>query len=275
MAVLANTDYEGEIRQQGDTVQVRTYGSVTVQDYQRGMTIAAEDLVPTKEAMTVGSAKYFAFDVDDLDRAQNDLSAVQGYTSRAGVALANHIDSYLLAFHASALAANKITGGGGAAINIDANGAGTAVYELLVDAGTKLDDQSVPLVDRWAIISPYAKGLCLKSTTYLIRASELGDQVVTSGGLPARDAARRGFLGQMAGFNIWVSTNLPTNGANRYLVYGQGKPVSYAAQIPPGTLESMRLESTFATRVRGLLLHGGKVFAEQSKQLGTIYVDNS
>ena len=82
--------------QAGDTVQVRTFGSITVQDYQRGLPIAAESLVPLKETLTIDKAKYFAFDVDSLDVAQNDINAIDGYTRRAGVALTNAIDSYAL-----------------------------------------------------------------------------------------------------------------------------------------------------------------------------------
>lgn len=276
MAVCANTDYEGEIADFGDTVQVRTYGNVTVKDYQRGMLTDAEDLVPVKETMTIDTAKYFQFDVDDLDQAQNDLSAIQGYTMRAGVSTSNYLDAYIFSLHASALTANKISNGG-SAINIDSNGAGTAIYDLVVQAGEKLDDQDVPSDARWIVISPYAKKLALLSTTYLVRATDLGDSIVQTGkiGMTARQAMQRGYLGQMGAFDVWVSTKLPTNGANKYWVYGQGKPISFAAQIKPGSVEAIRLESSFATRVRGLILYGGKVFAETSKALGSVYVDNS
>jgi hypothetical protein len=74
---------------------------------------------------------------------------------------------------------------------------------------------------------------------------------------------------------VYVSNNLPASGANYFCVYGQGKPVLYAAQIPPGQIEVLRLETTFATAGRALLLHDGKVLAEHSKRLGSILVDNS
>ena len=40
-------------------------------------------------------------------------------------------------------------------------------------------------------------------------------------------------------------------------------------------MEALRLETTFATRVRGLLLHGAQVFAEDAKALGVIYTTNA
>lgn len=276
MAAIANNNYEGEIAAFGDTVQVRTFGNVTVQNYQRGQTLSPEDLAPTKETLTVDQAKAFVFDVDDLDKVQNDISAIQGYTGRAGVAVSNNMDSYAMSFYSSAHANNQLSNGG-SAYDISANTAGTAAYELFVNAGVALDTFNVPSDQRWIIVSPYVKGLLLKSTTYLIRASDLGDAIVSTAriGMTARDAMARGYVGQAAGFDIWCSTNLATNGSNRYMLYGQGKPLSFAAQIQPGSVEAIRLPDTFATRVRGLVLYGGKVFAEDSKRLGYIYVDNS
>ena len=274
LSVMCNTDYEGDVKEAGDTVQVRTFGSITVQDYQRGLPIAAESLVPLKETLTVDKAKYFAFDVDSLDVAQNDINAIDGYTRRAGVALSNAIDSYALSFSLSGNSANAV-GTAAAPINITADTATTAVYEQLVAAGLTLDNLSVPQVGRWAIVTPYFKSLCLKSVTYFIRATELGDAIVQTANLGAVDATRKGFIGQMAGFDIYCSTNAKTNGTYWACPYGQGKPVSYAAQIPPSTLEAIRLESTFATRVRGLLLHGGAVFTEDAKRLGVMYVNNA
>lgn len=268
---FVNTDYEGEIRAAGDTVQVRTYGNITVQDYERGAQIAAEDLAPTKEALTVNLSKYFAFDVDDLDEVQNDLNAVNGYTSRAAVAMSNAIDSYLFSFYSSALAANQV-----GSVTVTPNTATTAVYELLVNAGVLLDQQNVPQNDRWIVVSPYVKGVMMKSTSYFIRASAMGDQVVTTArlapngqGATAAEMANRGYIGQAAGFDVYVSNNLPTStGSAKYCLWGQGRPISYAAQIPASRVQALTLQDTFATRVRGLLLHGGKVFAENSKALG-------
>jgi hypothetical protein len=274
MSLCANTDYEGEIRQAGDTVWVRTYGNVTIQDYQRGLSISYEDLTPVKESMTVNTSKYFAFSVDDLDRAQNDINATDGYTRRAAVAMSNHIDTFIFSKHTSANSANELTSSS-SPYDISSETSGTAVYELVVAAGLALDKLNVAPDGRWIIIQPYAKSLLLKDTKYFINATDLGDATITSGTRTAREAMARGFIGQLANFDVYVSNNLPASGANTYWVYGQGKPISYAAQIPAGTLEALRLESTFSTAVRGLLLHDATVFTEDAKRLGSILVDNS
>lgn len=273
-AVMTNTNYEGEIKAAGDTVQVRTFGAITVQDYTRGEPISAESLVPVKETLTVDKAKYFAFDVDSLDVAQNDINAIEGYTARAAVAMSNAIDTFVFSFAQSGLAANRI-GTTASPISITKDADTTSVYQQLVYAGLKLDAQNVPADGRWAIVTPFFKSLILQSTTYFIRSTDMGDTVLRSAGLSVGAASRLGFIGQAAGFDLYVSNNLPSNGTYWANPYGQGKRVCYACQIPASSLEVLRLETTFATRVRGLLLHGAQVFAEDSKALGVMYTTNA
>jgi hypothetical protein len=263
--VMCNIDYQGEIQEKGDTVQVRTFGSVNMQNYTRGNPISYEDLNPSKETLTVTDSKLFAFEVDDLDRAQNDINALDGYSKRAAVALANEIDRKALSFYASANSANQLTNGGSAWTVSAAN-----AYTLLVDAGAKLDALSVPAQDRWVIISPIYKAFLLKDITYLIRASDLGDSVITTARVGMTANTAPGFFGRIAGFDLYVSPALPVDASGKYCQYGQGKPVSYARQLVE--TEALRLESTMATAVRGLLLHGAAVFAEDAKRFGTIYV---
>ncbi len=275
MAVMTNSNYEGEIQAAGDTVQVRTFGNITVQDYSRGLPIAAEALVPILESMIVDKAKYFAFDVDSLDVAQNDINAIDGYTRRAGVAMSNAIDTFVMqTARAGANTLNAI-GTTAAPISVTKDTDTTSVYQQLVYAARKLDELSVPQEGRWVIVTPFVKSLMMQSTTYFIRATDLGDAIITSANLGASDLSRRGFIGQAAGFDVYCSVNLPTNGTYWANIFGQDSPVSYAAQIPASAMEALRLESTFATRIRGLLLHGAKVFGEESKKLGVIYTTNA
>lgn len=261
---VANRDYEGEIREQGDTVWVRTYGNVTMSPYTRGGPIVYGDLAPTKESLVIDDAQNFAFAIDDLDEAQMDLRALDGYTDRAAVAVNNTIEDKIQAQYVGAHANNRITNGG-AAITMSASN----VYTTLVDAGKALDDQDVKLTDRWAFITPAMKAFLAKDTTYFIRATDLGDAIIKTGGNGGRANNTPGFVGQAAGFDLYLSTATPQSSTGRYCMFGAGKPISYAGQLRK--IERIRRETTWGTAVRGLILHGAKVFAEHSKQLGYIY----
>lgn len=273
MLGLVNQDWEGDLRKGGDTVHVRTRGRVTMRAYTKYTPITYEDLAPTKEPMVVATSQYFAFNVDDIDRAQNDLSALDQYTQESVVAMNNAVEAKILAQVAKAHTSNRITGASNAAIALSAEGAGTSVWEQLVKAGELLDLNEVPSDGRFAVIDPPTYSLVLNDTKRFIRASDLGDQMVASAKLTGSTAKNTpGFVGQIAGFDVYKTTQVRTatgDGAtHKLLPFGRSGAISYAGIIRE--MEALRLEGFFGNAVRGLLLHDAEVFAELSKQLGYI-----
>ena len=273
---FVNRTYQDQLLRAGDTVHVQTLDNIIVGDYERYQTISTQRPVPKDETLVVDKADYFSVDFDNLDDAQTMLSASPLYIRRGAVAMSNRIDSFIFDAYSQAWSANNISNGG-SAIDISPNTATTAVYELLVDANKRLTEQNVDRAGRWIVVTPYVESLLLKSTTYFIRSSELGDSLVTNGRFPGGMAATGvpGFIGRIAGFDVYTSNNLPKSGSNYYLIYGQDSPISYVAQIAPGNAKIHDLENTFGYRVKALMLHGKKVFSEDSKRLGTILVDNA
>lgn len=275
MAVAANTDHEGELRQAGDTVWVRKFGDILVQPYSKNTPITYQDLPSIKEALTVNEAKIVAFKLDDIDRAQADINILDGYAKRAAVAISNTIDTKIFSYYGSAHANNRLSSSG-SPYTISASNA----YTLIVDANKALDLMSVDDGARWIILTPNYKSFLMKDSTYLIKGSVLGDQILSSAKIGLRPASAReapNFVGNVSGMDVYFSVNLPSDSGGKYCLFGQGTPISYAAQIPiagPDALEAIRLESTMATAARGLLLHDGKVFSEDAKRLGSIYVDS-
>lgn len=274
MLPLVSRAYEGEIKQEGDTVWVRTYGNVSLSRYQRGQPINYNALAPTKESLKINDAQYFAINVDDLDEAQMDINALKGYTNRAAVGVSNTIEAKLLSFWASALTANKLDDGTVAAATN--SGAGHPVivsavngYELMVKAGKALDKANAPQDGRWIVVDPDYKSQLLLDTKFFIRSTDLGDSIIRSGRLNTTAKNTPGFIGQCSKFDVYVSNALPTNvGGDTICQYGAGQVISYAGQIRK--VEQIRRETTFGSTVRGLILHDGIVFAENSKAFGTI-----
>jgi hypothetical protein len=273
---FANMNYQGEIARKGDAVHVITPSAVTVAEYSNGTPISSQSLTPTDETLVINRGDYFSFDLEDVDALQSphDIIGIQAQEAARGLARA--ADTLIFSAHGSAHANNKITGDSGAAIDITSDTASTAVYELLVKAATNLNNWDLPQDRRWVVVSPYVHSLLLLSTKYFVRASDLGDAVVSTArfaGATARNTP--GFMGVIAGFDVYMSNNLPVSSTNKYVLYGQDRPFSYAAAIPTGKISMVELEDSFAVRVKGLLLHGVKVFTEDSKRLGSILVDNA
>jgi hypothetical protein len=255
MTNLVNDDYEGEITGKGSTVKVRTLGNITMGDYSG--TITYQDLAPNLESMVISDAKYFAFQVGDIEEAQTDIDALNAYTGRAAISMNDTVEAKLLGNYAAVIAANRITGASSAAIALDKDN----IYEYFVKARTALSKANVPNTGRWAVIDPDTTGLLLRAPEF-IKATDLGDQVVTSGRIGMD--ARPGFIGRIAAFDVYESNNVPVAASAKYLQFGDRYFISYAAQI--SDIEAIRLQTTFATAVRGLLLHDCKVFTEGSKR---------
>lgn len=180
---VVNRDYEGEIRQKGDTVKVGMIGDVTIRDFTKNTDLAApETLNDAQTMLTIDQAKYFNFQVDDVDAAQIAPNLRNEATSRAGYNLKDAQDAYVLALYAQATGA---VGSSGSPKN-DLSTA-TKAYEYLVQLAVKLDEQNVPSDGRWAIVPPWFHGKLL-----------LDDRFVKSGDSSAAATLANGRVGQAA-----------------------------------------------------------------------------
>jgi len=136
---ITNSDYFGEIANQGDTVKIIKEPEVSVSAYARGTTIAAQDLTDADFSLVVDKANYFAFKMDDIEEAHSHVNFMDLATNRAAYRLADQHDQevlgYLAGYKQSALHGNADT------VNTTVNGtkanASAGSDELL--AANKLD----------------------------------------------------------------------------------------------------------------------------------------
>lgn len=75
-ANLCNRDYEGEIRNYGDTVKINSISGIAVRDYKKGTPITVDDVDGTPTELKIDQQKYFAFKVEDIDRVQANVNLV-------------------------------------------------------------------------------------------------------------------------------------------------------------------------------------------------------
>ncbi len=95
---ITNTKYEGEIRNEGDKVRVRTLGKLTLSDYAKGTTLVAQDLTPTSEDLEIDQMKYFKFVVDDVDKLQNDIDTINEYAQTSKRDMQETLDTNILSY---------------------------------------------------------------------------------------------------------------------------------------------------------------------------------
>ena len=66
-----NRDFEGEIREKGNTVKICGINDVTVSEYIKNANMnAPAALSDNVRELVIDQAKYFNFQIDDIDRAQ-------------------------------------------------------------------------------------------------------------------------------------------------------------------------------------------------------------
>ena len=96
--MIANTKYEGEIKNAGDRVRVRTAATINLSVYTKQLTLVAQDLTPTSEDLIVDQQYYFKFVVDDIDKIQNDIEAINEYAQNARSEMSQLLDRDLLSY---------------------------------------------------------------------------------------------------------------------------------------------------------------------------------
>ena len=243
-ANVCNRDYEGEIREAGNTVKIGSIGDVSIGDYVKDTNIGdPEVLSDDDQSLLIDNAKYFNFYVDSIDRAQQNVNVLDEAMRRSAWALREKADAFLAATMETAVdSGNKIgtTSTPKVPTKDDA-------YEYLVDLGVLLDEANVPIDGRFVIVPAWFHGLLLK------------DQRFIKAGTSRSDAAlANGEVGEAAGFSILKSNNVPnTTGAKYKIIAGHRIATAYVEQIVD--LQTYKPEKRFGDAVKGLHVYGAKV----------------
>lgn len=260
LAAISNTDYEGEIRSFGDTVNIRTTPEITIRDYVKGQTLTVENPDKPKLQLVIDKGEYFACVEDDVDRIQSDINLMDTWSKDASERMKIKIDQRVLTDMLPDIAAtnkgatageqsasfNLGTTGSPLVVTKDGASSTVAVVDLLVDMGTVLDEANVPESDRYVVIPAKMAGL--------IKKSDLQDASLTG---DATSIVRNGRLGMIDRFTIYMSHNLNVSAGKYSIIAGHKMGFTFASQMTE--MESIRSESTFGNIVRGLQVYGYKV----------------
>jgi len=249
MAGLVNRDYEGEIKEAGDTVHVRSFGDITVRNYTRAQTLTDDTLVDPMSDLVIDQLKYTSFVVDDVDKAQADINIMEGYLKRAAYAIKLVVDQFLHAQYANVNAANVI-GSSSLPVTLTKDN----IYFYMTELRKTLKNANVT-GDINVVVDPTREALFLNSPEF-IRSTGMGDKTVGEGN-----------IGKIAGMNIHVSTNLNSSSGNRPILAFTKDFISFARQLTK--IETERVPGTFLTRCKALYVYGAKVFTNSNTTAST------
>lgn len=279
LSEVTNTDYEGELKNQGDTVRIRLAPSISISDYTVGQNLTYEVPTPIFQDMQVNKGKYFGVQVNDVLAYQADMNLMNMFTEDAAkqlkIAIENEVFFQSFVTEGPAAQNEGATAGKiSAAYNLGTDttpidqSTPENVLKAILRMSTVLDEQNVPEDGRFLILSPYDRHLLMQSS--IAQAYFTGDQSST---------IRTGKIGMLDRFSVYVSNLLPrgeagkalvsglsatsTGGtvsgakARRLMVAGTKAATSFAMTI--NKTEPLRNQTDFGDIVRGLAVYGRKV----------------
>jgi hypothetical protein len=260
LAAISNTDYEGEIRTMGDTVNIRTQPNITIREYVKGQNLVVENPDSPKLQLVIDKGEYFSCVEDDIDRVQSDIKLMDMWSKDASEQMKIKIDQRVLtdmlpgigAFNKGLTAGQQSAsfnlGTTAAPLTVTKDGAGatTSVIDLIVDMGTVLDEANVPESDRFLVIPAKMAGI--------VKKSELKDASLTGDGV---SPMRNGRLGMIDRFTLYVSHNLNVSSGKTSIIAGHKMGFTFASQMTE--METLRAQSTFGNIIRGLQVYGYQV----------------
>lgn len=240
---LLNRDYEGEIKNYGDTVKINQIGDINVKDYDGNDIDDPDDITGEQMLLTIDQQKYFNFRIKDVDNAQTNPKLMNEAMQRAAYGMNDVTDQFAANLMYVNAAASNMIGTDDAPIVPDA----TTAYDHLVDLGTKLTEANVPMIGRWVVIPAWYHGLLLKDDRFVGSGTDY-NKAILEGGL----------VGHAAGFEVHLSNNVPnTNGTKYKVIAGTNRAGSYAEQLLE--TEAYRQEKNFSDAVKGLHVYGAKI----------------
>ena len=265
LAAISNTDYEGEIKNQGDKVRIRTKPTITIKDYRADGSLELERPQGSVVDLLIDKGKYFNCILDDVMDLQSDLNALSIWADDAGEQMKITIDTDVLrGILGQASPTNRGTTAGAISgdINLGVTGAPLTVWfadvgnevsilNVLLRLGQVLDERNIPETGRWVVLPAWA--------ATMIKQSELRQAYLSGDGV---SMLRNGRLGMVDRFTIYVS-NLSPSGTTvgqpgEYAIFaGHPHALTFASQV--SKVETLRSEMTFGTILRGLQVYGYKV----------------
>lgn len=230
-------DYEGDIKNQGSVVKICGVGEITVSDYTKDTDMSApQALDDTVTELVIDQAKFFNFQIDDVEKTQCTPKLMEAAMKSAAAAVADQADKYVYSLYGSAAST----------VYHDDLNDGKLVDSILRARQILYENNVSDSTEVVLEVSPMVASVLLKEKL------ALGNNEVLD----------NGYLGSIAGCKIFVSNNIVKTttdmGDIKYkCMMRTTRAIAFAEQI--SEIEAYRPEKRFADALKGLHLYGAKV----------------
>ena len=233
-----NRDFEGDIKSKGSVVNICGVGDITVSDYTANTDMTTpQQLSDTLTKLEINRAKFFNFQIDDVNKAQASPKLMEAAMQKAAEAIANEADNYVFSLYTEA----------GETIEEQVSDT-SSLFNLILRAREILYSNNVnDSTELFLEVSPK------------IAVSILRDKSMV--GYLNNNALETGYLGSLFGCKIFVCNNINTSQSNseitHHCILRTKRAIAFADQL--SEVEAYRPEKRFADAVKGLHLYGAKV----------------
>lgn len=246
-----NRQYEGDVKQMGDTVKILGVGKPTISKQKGGSIILpdAENVEDTSVEMQINTVAYFNFLVDDIDQRQAVGGLMDALNTEATQELASEMDKDIAAL-AGTRDAKKLYSDY-KAVNAD-NVLGTLdlALQMLQENDVPADAKIVATVPPWFL-------------THLRTAYTKLDT-------DNSDLLKNGKVGRYNNILIKMSNNVYSTASGSNIMVRTERAVAFAN--PLTHTEPYRPEKRFSDAVKGYVLYGTKIV--RPKELMILNVKN-
>lgn len=189
-------EYEGDIKNGGDTVHVPRLSNLTTRTKSASTDISYDQITETKQDITIATHEYAAFKLEGIVEVQANQDLRKRYESKIGYALARGRESTLTALFQSL---SQVVGAYGVEL---ASTDYLDGWKYLADAGL-LEDDPEPGGEFSIFLSPGAYATALQTDVFTDRNFN-----------PDGNAVNRAKVGRIYGFPVFVSNLLrsPSSG---------------------------------------------------------------
>ena len=231
-------EYEGDCKY-AQSVKILGVGEPTIGAYDGSKDITIEEMSDRGQILTIDQANYFAFYVDDIDKAQSVPGLKEKYQEKAVHGLAVARDTFIANLIKTATNVTTATA-------LDAEAVKEAIDKAIVALRERNFDEDGVIEITPAVYNVFKNHLITLSTNN-------------------PELIRKGVVGVYDQFDVIMSNNMAKDTTHAYCDIRGKKAIAFAGQI--NEVEAMRAEKRFKDIVRGLDTFGAKVIDEARIQV--------
>ena len=233
-----NRDFEGDIKSKGSVVNICGVGDITIKDYTANTDMSTpQELEDSVTKLEIDRAKFFNFQIDDINKAQATPKLMEAAMQKAAEAIANEADNYVFSLYKDA----------GKTI-LKSTSDATPIFDKILEAREYLYENNVgDNVELFLEVSPKIASVILhdKTNSAFLNSNTL----------------ENGYLGSIFGCKIFVCNNISVTASSaanvHHCILRTKRAIAFADQL--SEVEAYRPEKRFADAVKGLHLYGAKV----------------